>query len=117
MRIEHDHKDTTKLAALRGEQARTPLPGPIPSPPGKRARMEGSQEALLRGGRADPRCRQPGLRGAPRSGHADLLFGGGYDRRRVPSRGTLAGLVRGQGKGAWPVGRRYLEVVRSWEGL
>src|SRR5215203_2260448 len=115
--VEHDREDETELARVQREQARTPLPGPIPSPPRERARMDGPPEALLRSGRTDPRCRQPGLRDTPRPGHADLLLGGGHDRRRVWSRGPPAGLGRGASKGARPVGRRYLEVVRSGTGL
>ena len=37
--------------------------------------------------------------------------------RELLPRGMLAGLGRGVGKGAGPVGRRYLEVVRGGEGL
>jgi hypothetical protein len=37
--------------------------------------------------------------------------------RELLPRGMPAGLDRGVGKGAGPVGRRYLEVVRGGEGL
>jgi hypothetical protein len=66
---------------------------------------------------AAPRTWQPGVRGSARPGHADLLGGGGHDRRRVSSRSAPAGLVGGQGKEARPVGRRFLEVVRRGKVL
>src|SRR5215203_2910312 len=75
--VEHDRENETELARVQREQARATLPRPIPSPPRERARMDGPPEALLRGGRTDPRCRQPGLRDTPGPGMLTFFLGVG----------------------------------------